>query len=35
MTDIIFKLLMGTEDSKEILTDFLLAVLDLSLDEYV
>ena len=34
MTDIIFKLLMGTENSKEILTDFLLAVLDLSLDEY-
>jgi len=34
MTDIIFKLLMGTENSKEILTDFLLAVLDLSPDEY-
>ena len=34
MTDIIFKLLMGTENSKEILTDFLLAVLNLSQDEY-
>jgi len=34
MTDIIFKLLMGTENSKEILTDFLLAVLNLSPDEY-
>jgi len=34
MTDIIFKLLMGTENSKEILTDFLLAVLDLSKNEY-
>jgi len=34
MTDIVFKLLMGTENSKEILTDFLLAVLNLSPDEY-
>jgi len=34
MTDIIFKLLMGTENSTEILTDFLLAVLSLSPDEY-
>jgi len=34
MTDVIFKLLMGTENSKEILTDFLLAVLNLSPDEY-
>ena len=34
MSDIIFKLLMGTENSKEILTDFLLAVLNLSSDEY-
>ena len=34
VTDIIFKLLMGTESSKEILTDFLFAVLDLSPDEY-
>jgi len=34
MMDIIFKLLMGTDNSKEILTDFLLAVLDLSSDEY-
>ena len=34
LTDVIFKLLMGTENSKEILMDFLLAVLDLSSDEY-
>jgi len=34
MSDIIFKLLLGTEHSKEMLTDFLLAVLDLSRDEY-
>ena len=34
MSDIIFKLLMGTENSKEILTDFLLAVLNLSPNEY-
>jgi len=34
MTDVIFKLLMGTENSKEILTDFLLAVLNLLPDEY-
>jgi len=34
MSDIIFKLLMGTENSIEILTDFLLAVLNLSPDEY-
>jgi len=34
LTDVIFKLLMGTENSKEILTDFLLAVLDLSPNEY-
>jgi len=32
--DIIFKLLFGSENSKEILTDFLLAVLNLSIDEY-
>jgi len=32
--DIIFKLLFGTENSIEILTDFLLAVLDLSADEF-
>jgi len=32
--DVVFKLLMGTENSKEILTDFLSAVLDLSPDEY-
>ena len=34
MSDIIFKLLMGTENSIDILTDFLLAVLNLSADEY-
>lgn len=34
MSDIIFKLLMGTENSIEILTDFLMAVLDISPDEY-
>ena len=34
MSDLIFKLLMGTEHSTEILTDFLLAVLKLSPDEY-
>lgn len=34
MTDIVFKLLMGTENNKEILTDFLLKVLSLSPDEY-
>jgi len=32
--DIIFKLLFGSEGSKEILTDFLLAVLNLSISEY-
>jgi len=35
LSDIIFKLLMGTEHSIEILTDFLLAVLNLSPDEYI
>ena len=34
MMDIIFKILMGSEDSKEILVDFLLTVLNLSPDEY-
>ena len=34
MMDVIFKLLMGNENSKELLTDFLLAVLNLSPDEY-
>ena len=34
ISDIIFKLLMGTENSIDILTDFLLAVLNLSPDEY-
>ena len=34
MIDIIFKLLMGTENSKEILKDFLTAVLNLSSEEY-
>ena len=34
LVDIIFKLIFGTESSKEILTDFLLAVLKLSPDEY-
>ena len=34
MMDIIFKLLMGTENSKEMLTDFLMSVLNLSPDEY-
>ena len=34
MSDIIFKLLFGAEGSIEILTDFLLAVLNLSPDEY-
>ncbi|MCL1882408.1 MAG: Rpn family recombination-promoting nuclease/putative transposase [Defluviitaleaceae bacterium] len=33
--DLIFKLLFGTENSVEILTDFLLAVLNLSPSEYV
>jgi len=33
-SDIIFKLLFGTENSIDILTDFLLAVLNLSPDEY-
>jgi len=32
--DIIFKLLFGTDGSIEILTDFLLAVLNLTPDEY-
>ena len=34
MIDIIFKLLFGTENGIDILTDFLLAVLNLSPDEY-
>ena len=34
MMDIIFKLLMGTENSKEDLTNFLMSVLNLSADEY-
>ena len=34
MTDVVFKLLFGTEHSVEILTDFLLAVLKLSPSEY-
>ena len=34
MMDIIFKLLMGAENSKDILTDFLMAVLNLSANEY-
>ena len=34
MSDVIFKLIMGTEYSIELLTDFLLAVLNLSPDEY-
>ena len=34
MLDVIFKLIMCTEHSKDILTDFLLAVLKLSPDEY-
>ena len=34
ISDIIFKLLMGTENSIDILTDFLLAVLNLSPNEY-
>jgi predicted transposase/invertase (TIGR01784 family) len=34
MLDIIFKLIFGTENSIEILTDFLLAVLKLPSDEY-
>ena len=34
MMDVIFKLLMGTEGSKDLLTDFLLAVLNLSPEEY-
>ena len=34
MMDIIFKLLMGVEDGKEILVDFLLTVLNLSPSEY-
>ena len=33
MMDIIFKLLMGAENSKEILSDFLMAVLNLAPDE--
>jgi len=33
MMDVIFKLLMGTESSKDLLTDFLLSVLNLPLDE--
>jgi len=33
MMDVIFKLLMGTEGSKDLLTDFLLAVLNISPDE--
>ena len=33
-TDIVFKLLFGSETSTEILTDFLMAVLNLSPDEY-
>ena len=33
LMDIIFKLLMGTEGSKDLLTDFLLAVLNISADE--
>ncbi|MCL2605542.1 MAG: Rpn family recombination-promoting nuclease/putative transposase [Defluviitaleaceae bacterium] len=34
LSDIIFKLLFGSENSVDILTDFLLAVLDLSPNEY-
>ena len=34
MTDLIFKILFGSENSVEILTDFLLAVLKLSPDEF-
>ena len=34
MSDVIFKLIMGTENSIELLTDFLFAVLNLSPDEY-
>jgi hypothetical protein len=34
MLDVIFRLIFGTENSIEILTDFLLAVLKLSPDEY-
>ena len=34
LVDIIFKILFGTENGIDILTDFLLAVLDLSPDEY-
>jgi len=33
MMDVIFKLLMGTEGSKDLLTDFLLAVLNIPTDE--
>jgi predicted transposase/invertase (TIGR01784 family) len=33
LMDVIFKLLMGTEGSKDLLTDFLLAVLNISPDE--
>jgi len=33
MMDVIFKLLMGSEGSKDLLTDFLLAVLNISPDE--
>jgi len=33
LMDIVFKLLMGTEGSKDLLTDFLLAVLNISPDE--
>ena len=34
MVDIIFKILFGTENGIDILTDFLLAVLDLTPNEY-
>ena len=34
MVDIIFKILFGTESGIEILTDFLLAVLNFSPNEY-
>ena len=34
MSDLIFKILMGSENSIDILTDFLLAVLNLAPDEY-
>ena len=34
LMDVIFKLLMGVEGSKDLLTDFLLAVLNISADEF-